>query len=380
MDLPEVVDGLGGRSPDVESVPSGSKPEKMSARKCPEREPVAIHSENGEIRPLNVVMSPKSPVAQAYARRACEAEASTAPVMSDGFRVLPKWDLVHFGGKTIADLVFVNRYVGGEGAWDRRDIQNIDAALAAAMSDSRLQSVIAQYYPSPITSRMLEPSRVVPGYVPPRFFKDDAEELASRLFLGGDLDESDPEQSVINLMLPRGVVLVDGFSPSFRPPPGMEEENGRRRRALIKVDDDESDSTHGLGGYHGSVHVNRNGQDVTVYYAVGVFSEGDNGIAVFDGANGAWQNVVATFYHELNEARTDPDVEDAIRLNDVSKIGWYSPGGNGEIGDLPIKEVESAPRPDIGRVFTTVPLEQGSGGVPIQLMWSNKAHAPALSL
>jgi hypothetical protein len=37
-----------------------------------------------------------------------------------------------------------------------------------------------------------------------------------------------------------------------------------------------------------------------------VFSEGNNGIPAFDES---WKNVVATFYHELVEARTDADVE-----------------------------------------------------------------------
>jgi hypothetical protein len=35
-----------------------------------------------------------------------------------------------------------------------------------------------------------------------------------------------------------------------------------------------------------------------------------NGIPVFDQP---WKKVVATFYQELNEARTDADVEDPIR-------------------------------------------------------------------
>ena len=41
-----------------------------------------------------------------------------------------------------------------------------------------------------------------------------------------------------------------------------------------------------------------------------------NGIPVFDRP---WKNVVATLYHELNEARTDADVEDAIRAGSSSK-------------------------------------------------------------
>jgi hypothetical protein len=79
----------------------------------------------------------------------------------------------------------------------------------------------------------------------------------------------------------------------------------------------------GLGGFHGSVHL---GAD-TLYYAVGIFSEGDNGIVAFDQP---WKNVVATFYHELIEARTDADVED----NQVAWVNNERPSE--EIGDIPM--------------------------------------------
>ncbi|MFB7666355.1 hypothetical protein ACFC1R_20775 [Kitasatospora sp. NPDC056138] len=345
-----------------------------------------IHSENGEIRPRGIVVRSGSPFARAIASRrpaalagkAPEAEpAAAAAVTTDGFREIPKWDLKDHKGRKIADLVFVNRFVGGAAAWAKADMDHIDQALAAAMTDSTLQSVVAQYYPGKITSTALPPA-VVDLHTPQgsRFFKDQAEDLARELFLSGVLGDHDPGQCVIDMMLPRGVILVDGFSPGFQPPPGEEEEHARRERALIKIDDDEGDSTQGLGGYHGSVQVNRNGRPVTTYYAVGVFSEGDNGIAVFDGADNSWANVVATFYHELNEARTDPDVEDAVRFNDASKIGWYSETGRGEIGDLPINEAESG-FADITNVFRFVKLADGSGEVPVQLMWSNAVHAPA---
>src|SRR6266436_4422710 len=63
----------------------------------------------------------------------------------------------------------------------------------------------------------------------------------------------------------------------------------------------------GLGGYHGSVILA--GQ--RIYYAVAALSEvlsngRQNGIVAF---TQPWKNAVATMYHELNEARTDPDVE-----------------------------------------------------------------------
>jgi hypothetical protein len=66
---------------------------------------------------------------------------------------------------------------------------------------------------------------------------------------------------------------------------------------------------------------------VKLYYAVGVFSDGNNGIVAFDQP---WENVVATFYHELNEARTDADVEDG-------QVAWVNEEQpSEEIGDIPM--------------------------------------------
>ena len=84
-----------------------------------------------------------------------------------------------------------------------------------------------------------------------------------------------------------------------------------------------------------------------------MYSEGTNGIVAFDEP---WKNVCATLYHELQEARTDPDVEDAIRTGDNKYLGWYSPRG-GEIGDIPIATA-------LQDVMREVPLADGSGTVP----------------
>ena len=159
---------------------------------------------------------------------------------------------------------------------------------------------------------------------------------------------------------------MDGFSPGFRPPPGQEAEHERRRHAVVKVGEQDADSRHGLGGYHGSARVTPCG---TAYYAVGVYSETGNGIPIFDQP---WKNVTATIYHQLNEARTDPDVDDATRTGDSARLGWYSAKG-GEIGDIPVKEAGTS----LALVFREVDLADGSGAVPVQLMWSNKAEAPA---
>ncbi len=135
----------------------------------------------------------------------------------------------------------------------------------------------------------------------------------------------------------------------------------------------ESDSSAGLGGYHGSVAIAGGGR---IYFSVGVYSQRftdgtTNGIPVF---NEPWKNVVATLYHQLIEARTDPDVEDAIQnssdLNTDRYLGWVSDSGY-EIGDFPIST--NVP---LTNIFTEVPLADGSGVVPVQLPYSNFVHGP----
>ena len=327
--------------------------------------------ENGASpRLMNVVLGPES-AAHRHAPRPRHHQPSGEPASGDlapGFQPRPSWNLTDFGGPTIADLTFVNRYVGGVAAWADQDVTNIDHALSSAMSDAALETVMAQYYPSgAITSSML-PSAMVEGDVPPTVYKDTAEALAKQLHDGGALGGADPAKSVINIMLPQGIILSDDFSPGFQPPAGQEETTTRRKRSVLKIDEhDAADSKHGLGGYHGSIHLD---DGTEVFYAVGVYSDADNGIVAFDQP---WKNVVATFYHELNEARTDAAVEDVNATGNDGLLGWYSRTGQGEIGDLPI----NASGGDLSLVFQEVPLSDGSGTVPIQLMWSNSDDGPA---
>lgn len=228
-------------------------------------------------------------------------------------------NLEFFGGKTLPRLEWTHVYLG---RWSSEDRRRIDAALPAAMNDRNLNQVVAQYFPHAHVESVFRGSE--PGPVPPRKIdKAGVEKLVESLAAPG----------VATLLLPPGVVLSDG----------------------------DVTSEHGLGGFHGSV----GGR----YYAVAVYSEGTNGIAAFDEP---WKNVCATVYHELQEARTDPDVEDAIRTGDNKYLGWYSPRG-GEIGDIPIA---TEPLHDVMR---EIPLADGSGTVPVQLLWSNKDSAPASS-
>jgi hypothetical protein len=278
-------------------------------------------------------------------------------VLAPGFEPQPGLDLRYLGGRTIARLTFTNVYLG---SWDSGERDQLDHALAAAMTDPHLNNVLAQYFKGTTVTSTFAGSRTHTGSVPARVYKDTVEAIVTGLDQGGALAGLDLRSTVVCLLLPEGAVLVDGNSH------GGHAEHG--------IDGDEAvDSTHGLGGYHGSVHVVRSSRlKETVYYAVSVYSKGTNGIVAFPHP---WQSVCATLYHELCEARTDPDVEDAIRAGATPAgerlLGWYSARG-GEIGDIPMSEAGA----DLSLVMKEVPLANGSGAVPIQLMWSNAVGGP----
>ena len=318
-------------------------------------------------RVLNVVVRPGSPAHAAYHRQIGlpAPEELRQTELATGFTPRPDLDLTYRGGHTIPDLVFINCYLAAD-RWAASDRGNIDQALAAAMSDPDLENVISQYFRGPISSAIL-PSQGSTEQVGDQFFKDQAEAKVTQLYNGGVLGGSDPASSVICLLLPPGAVLVDSLSseaPSGQSTNAPASAGSESRIApSLLPETDEADSEHGLGGYHGSVDIN----GTRVYYAIAVYSQGDNGIAVFDEP---WKNVVATMYHELNEVRTDADVEVVNATGDMSLLGWYSDTG-GEIGDIPISTAA-----DITLVMQEVPLTNGTATVPVQFEWSDAVHGP----
>jgi hypothetical protein len=311
-----------------------------------------------------VAVDPRSAAGEHY--RAGREHAARAA----GFPAEPGVNLHFFGGKTIERLTFTHVYLGGKAAWSPDDVQKIDSALPAAMSDPHLNNVIAQYYLDEKSTTAFKPSRILEGALPQRVYRDTIETLLATLDEANGLSGFDLASSVFCFMLPRGVVLVDGNSTGHQE--RHDDDEQPKHNPALGERDEAADSKHGLGGYHGSLHAKRGAKTDTVYYAVGVYSEGANGIVAFDAP---WKSVCATFYHELCEARTDPDVEDAIRAGDTPAankfLGWYSNKG-GEIGDIPMEEAGA----DLGAVMREVPLSNGSGTVPIQLMWSNAVAGP----
>jgi hypothetical protein len=247
----------------------------------------------------------------------------------------PVLDVHDRGGRIIPDLVFTNFYLGGKSSWKATDVASIDGAVAAAMSDVHLNNVMVQYFRgSPVTSEF-RPSRVLPGKPPKRTGDTKIASLIKKLRDNGDLDGYPLANTVFNFVAPKGTV--------------------------IRLDGDSSQT--GMAGFHNAVPFGKK----RIYYSLTAYSQGKNGIVVF---KQAWKNVVATIYHELNEARTDPDVYDAGVSSDDSYLGWTNDQLPGEeIGDIPF----------VGHtlkdIIKEVPLATG-GTVPIQLMWSNYVHGP----
>jgi len=310
-------------------------------------------------RPMKVFVKPGSRAELVSRRLAARSKVAAkqpppqAEVIAPGFRPRPKLDLHDRGGKIIPDLIFTNFYVGGAASWDPADIKNIDNNLSAAMSDQGLNNVLLQYFRgAPAITSTFRPSTVLTGSKPTTVSQPDVEQMVRDLQGAGKLNGFDFGNTLLNFMLPRGTILTIGDGGGDQVPA----KSSRRSSGEVE---EKASSLEGLGGFHGSVQIG----PLILYYAVGVFSEGANGIVAFDQS---WKNVVATFYHELNEARTDADVE----TNQVAWVNNEVPGE--EIGDIPMTLAGA----DLIKVMLEVPLSDGSGTVPIQLMWSNAVHGP----
>ena len=299
----------------------------------------------------------------------------------------PAEDLKYRGGRTIQHLSFVNLYVGGNSAWQKSDIESIDRAIGSAMSDRNLNNVMRQYFNNAeITSTEL-PSHPLVGYTPKTMTQGDVHFCLSYLYDQGYLAQYDLSITIFNFLLPPGTVLTDDATRNSTLASVSQTDRIRTsgsKYMVASLDEEETfsaipkaeegNSTTGLGGYHGSIR--KGSKNSPIYYSVDVFSERRadgtaNGIPVF---KDNWKNVVATLYHEMQEARTDPDVEDCVRdpynPNAERYLGWTSDRGE-EVGDYPI----SATR-NIGDVVTEVPLTDGNGKVPVQFQYSNAVHGP----
>lgn len=288
--------------------------------------------------------------------------------LRDGATATPSEDLKYRGGRIIRDLSYVNLYVSGDTDWSTADVEQIDGSLSAAMRDEHLNNVLLQYFNNQSIRSTPLPSHPLIGYTPQVVSRGDIQNYATYLFRQGLLEPYDLPNTVFNFLLPPGTRLTDAAAAA-----NSQRSSTASRAHASAAESDDGDSAAGMAGYHGSVEI-ANGSKV--YFAVSVYSErfsngATNGIPVF---TESWKNVTATLYHQLIEARTNPDVEDALRyssdLNADRNLGWVSDSGL-EIGDFPIH----ADLP-LTSVIVEVPLADGRGRVPVQLPYSNFVHGP----
>jgi hypothetical protein len=276
--------------------------------------------------------------------------------IAPGFEPDHGYDLRDFGGKTIQNLSYVNVYLGVD-RWPPTDMANIDQALAAAMSDVELNHVLRQYFGGRAVSTRFLGSKRSDAPVPATFDRDSVSATLDRFHTAGQLAGLDFSSTVVNLLLPPGIIL------DTRAASGV---GGEKK---LEAEDKDS-SLEGLGGYHGS---HRTTDGTVIYFAAAVYSQRTghkvNGIPVWPDP---WKNVVATLYHELHEARTDADVEQVNATGNERLLGWYSEKG-GEVGDIPI----SLAGDHLHLVFVEETLRNGEI-VPVQLMWSNAAGGPGV--
>jgi hypothetical protein len=294
-------------------------------------------------QPMRVQARADSAVEKKYYAKSALPEPWLMPkAIAPGISPAPLEDLIFHGGKIVAQMEFQNVYLGGESSWKAKDITSIDAAIKLAMQDRRLNNVMVQYFHNaPLTCDMRE-SFVLDEAKPQMLDEPDVQAVVTSLYDNSLIKKTDLDSALFNLILPSGTVLrLDGSS-----------------------------SINGLGGYHGSLHIKRGGKNITLYYSANVYSEvqengREHGIAVF---NKPWKNVVGTLYHEINEFRTDADVNDAIQHNSNDFLGWTSRRGQ-EVGDQPIFAATN-----LNQVFKEVRSSSSSKRIPVQFMYSNAVH------
>ena len=277
-----------------------------------------------------------------YAKSALPTPWAKPKALAPGISPAPLEDLIFHGGKIVAQMEFQNVYLGGAASWKVSDVTSIDAAIKLAMQDRRLNNVMVQYFHNTALTCDMRESFILDEAKPRMLDEPGVQATVTSLYDNSLIKKTDLDSAIFNLVLPSGTIL--------------------------KLDD--STSTNGLGGYHGSLHIKRGGKNITLYYSANVYSEiqangREHGIAVF---NKPWKNVVGTLYHEINEFRTDADVNDAIQNNSNDFLGWTSRSGR-EVGDQPIFAATN-----LNQVFKEVKASTSSKRIPVQFMYSNAVH------
>src|SRR5262245_57042743 len=127
--------------------------------------------------------------------------------IAPGVNPAPLHDLIFHGGKTVPQMQYRNYFIGGTASWKASDIASIDAALAAAMRDRRLNNMLSQYFPGTKMSCDVIDSQILEIPKPKSFGEPDVQNLVKKLFTDGSLPSSDLSSTIFNFMLPSGSEL-----------------------------------------------------------------------------------------------------------------------------------------------------------------------------
>ena len=262
--------------------------------------------------------------------------------------------LKYHGGATIQDLTYQPVFLGE--AWQStllRGLSNqLTTSLKTAMQSSELNEVFKQYFDkNAVSATPLDAKFYL--YVgaggnadirwKPYFYGEDIERTVAFLHGQGALPP-DLNNSAVLLLLAPGTILFKRNDPF----------GGAASIGFL-------DSMGGLASYHSFVDLDGGGR---VYYAVSVWSDGENGAAVPGWQ--PWESTCAGVYHELAETRTNPNIEGETP---DKQWGWASCEGE-EIGDLSLDWAGDDPslvfRKDLPNLK----------GIPIELLWSNADKKP----
>jgi hypothetical protein len=297
-----------------------------------------------DLQPMRIQARQGSPAEKRYYHKSAlpGVRWPNPKAIAPGIDPSPLSDLMFHGGKVVPQMEFQNVYLGGQASWKESDIDSIDRSITLAMQNRRLNNVMVQYFPGASLSCDPRDSILLEEAKPTALDEPDVQAKVVELYDTGKIAKTGLDSAIFNLILPPGTILRLGGS----------------------------SSTAGLGGYHGSTHIKRSGKSVTLYYSANVFSQTlpngrENGIDVF---NAPWKNVVGTLYHEINEFRTDADVNDAIEAGNNDFLGWTSRQGQ-EVGDQPIAAADP-----LSLVFREVTSGKRGKRIPVQLLYSNVVH------
>ena len=263
-------------------------------------------------------------------------------------------ELKYFCGKTIKDLTYQPVFLGE--AWQSELLLELGGKLtthlATAMQSTELNEVFKQYFNGDAVSATPLGAEFCPyvsaeGHddIPwkPYFYGEDAQHTIAFLH-GQGIPQQDLENSAVLLLLAPGTILFKRNDPSGR-----------------DVSTGFLNSMGGLASYHN--YVDLVGGD-RVYYAVSVWSDGENGAAIPGWQ--PWESTCAGVYHELAETRTNPNITGEVPDDNW---GWASSEGE-EIGDLSVDWAGDDPTQVFKRDLPNL------AGVPVELLWSNANKQP----